>query len=75
MSLTGITDPRILEHAVKAMMRVRAEIKGRRSDNVSATEYELLGEAGLALQYLIAAPFRAAKFFHGPPLADIYCQQ
>jgi hypothetical protein len=65
----------MFEHAVKAMMHVRAEIKGRRSDNVSATEYELLGEASLALQYLIAVPFRAAKFFHGPPFADIYCQQ
>ena len=65
----------MLEHAVNAMMRVRAEIKGRRSDNVSATEYELLGETGLALQYLITAPFRAAKFFHGPPFADIYCQE
>jgi hypothetical protein len=75
MFLTGITDPRMLEHAVKATMRVRAEIKGRRSDNASATEYELLGEASLvALQYLITAPLRAANFFHGPPFASIYCQ-
>ena len=60
---------------MNAKIRVRVEIKGRRSDDDNATEYGLWGEVGLGLQYLIIAPFRAAKFFHGPPLADNHSQQ
>jgi len=67
-------DPRMLEHAVIATIRVREEIKARRSEISNATEYGLLGEVGLGLQYLITAPLRAANFFHGPPFAEIHDQ-
>jgi hypothetical protein len=65
----------MLEHAVIATMRVREEIKGRRSGIANTTEYGLLGEVGLGFQYLITAPLRAANFFHGPTFAKIYDQR
>jgi hypothetical protein len=68
-------DPRILEHAVNATMRVREEIKGRRSGIANATEYGFSGEVGLGFQYLITEPLRAANFFHGPTFAEIHDQR
>lgn len=60
----------MLEHAVKAMIRVREVIRGRSSSVLSATEYGLLGFVGEGRQYLITAPRRAASFLYGPLFAD-----
>lgn len=68
-SLTGTIDPRILEHAEKATIRVFDEMRGRRSSILWLTEYGLSGDFGVGFQCLTTAPRRAASFFQGPTLA------
>lgn len=64
-------DPRMLEFAVNATIRVREEIKGIKSVMESAIEYGLLGDMGFGRQYLMMPPLLAANAFHGPPFAEI----
>lgn len=69
ISFTGTIVPRILEHAVKATIRVFEDIRGNRSSVFNATEYELLWSVGVDRQYFRIAPWRAASFFQHPTLA------
>ena len=68
-SFTGMIVPRILEHAVKATIRVFEDIRGNRSSVFSATEYGLLCSVGVGRQYFKMAPLRAASLFQHPVLA------
>ncbi len=72
ISLTGTTDPRMFEHAVKAIKRVLDEMSGTSASSWRPTAYGLSGywASCVALQNLMIAPFRAASLFHGPALAE-----
>jgi len=69
ISFTGTIVPRMLEHAVNAMIRVSDDMRGNKSSTFSATEYGLLGLVGINLQYFKTAPRRAASLFQHPALA------
>lgn len=66
-------DPRMLEHAVNATMRVREDINGSKSSIERPIAYELVGERERGFQYLIVAFFFEASFFQGPQFAMESC--
>ncbi len=70
-SFTSMIEPRIFEQAENATIRVRWDISGRRSWVLCVMENGLSRDVGVACQYFISMPWRAASFFQRPLFAAL----